>query len=614
MGDITFYCNHCSHQLIVDAKGIGLKVPCPECGKAVQIPPSSSAAPSQPENKHSAPASGLPMFEFQCPSCAKGVKVSESQIKTVMPCPFCCAKVRVPSSPSMLFRVSTESCDPAGAVMTQPGDDLVTPSRGSEDASDVPIAKLAGDGSQTPQAAKSPHEEGLIRGLSGESPTGEEPNQPEKATEQRHPHFWKRFVSGAAAFLLLVALLYAALLSYQHFAVKPHFESRKSEGDLREAKAKRVTKFERTAIEKKNIAEAKRTAELEESRRRQTEADEQRQRVEEQAKAAEEQKKAVEERTMAETIDKENTLLNTAEQNAVTLVKQLKFKEAQETLRVTTDHLKTKQGLEKAELLQDRIKRIEEFHTFLSKNVKDFKLAKGGIIDASDLSTLTISGKNVQWVDVYTDHKDILDDMINGRVFDEKSLNRLSGQEKNRLLVNVATCLSLFYPDSPDLISQTKQKLYKVFKTSQEDADTIKRLLPEFHNEYSSGRFKPICERCKTLVCPFCNGTKQCASCKGRGGLICGTCKGQGSVANIMLEACTQCGGTGWYQNRPGEMRRFCALCKKTGRVRQNIPSICPTCDGKRQVTCTTCQGNLLCAPCKGTGTKKILCPDCRAR
>lgn len=38
MGDIVFNCSHCAQQLIVDAEGIGLEVPCPHCRHPIIIP------------------------------------------------------------------------------------------------------------------------------------------------------------------------------------------------------------------------------------------------------------------------------------------------------------------------------------------------------------------------------------------------------------------------------------------------------------------------------------------------------------------------------------------------------------------------------------------------
>ena len=38
MGDIVFNCSHCAQQLIVDAQGIGMEVPCPHCRQPIIIP------------------------------------------------------------------------------------------------------------------------------------------------------------------------------------------------------------------------------------------------------------------------------------------------------------------------------------------------------------------------------------------------------------------------------------------------------------------------------------------------------------------------------------------------------------------------------------------------
>jgi hypothetical protein len=75
--DIVFNCPHCQVELEVEASAAGESIPCPECGRTIQIPaaspsvpapkpppPPSSAAPSTastPEKKFSVPMSNQPV-------------------------------------------------------------------------------------------------------------------------------------------------------------------------------------------------------------------------------------------------------------------------------------------------------------------------------------------------------------------------------------------------------------------------------------------------------------------------------------------------------------------------------------------------------------------------
>jgi hypothetical protein len=46
MSDLTFQCPECEAKLTVDARGAGLTVPCPACGKAIVVPASLPEAPA----------------------------------------------------------------------------------------------------------------------------------------------------------------------------------------------------------------------------------------------------------------------------------------------------------------------------------------------------------------------------------------------------------------------------------------------------------------------------------------------------------------------------------------------------------------------------------------
>jgi hypothetical protein len=62
MPDIVFACPECSAHLVVDEKGVGLVVPCPNCGKGVRIPdvPASPVPPAAEAESPPSPALAHP--------------------------------------------------------------------------------------------------------------------------------------------------------------------------------------------------------------------------------------------------------------------------------------------------------------------------------------------------------------------------------------------------------------------------------------------------------------------------------------------------------------------------------------------------------------------------
>lgn len=171
------------------------------------------------------------------------------------------------------------------------------------------------------------------------------------------------------------------------------------------------------------------------------------------------------------------------ELEAVAPLKQLQFRDALRLLKDLSDGLETKEGLAALETATDRINRVKEFHTYLVEKVPGFKSSRGWSVDGADQKMLSVAGKKVQWVEVYSSRLDIVAELINGLVKDEQATKSLRLREKTRLVTNAALCLNLFYKDMPSAQEFAKNLATSAAQHFDVDADVIKRLLPAFFTE-----------------------------------------------------------------------------------------------------------------------------------
>lgn len=83
-------------------------------------------------------------------------------------------------------------------------------------------------------------------------------------------------------------------------------------------------------------------------------------------------------------------------------------------------------------------------------------------------------------------------------------------------------------------------------------------------------------------VCSFCNGSKKCHVCSGKGTFPC-------SGLYCLSGKCTSCKGTGLYDH--GSYVSRCIVCGGDG--------ICNICNGTTRMNCTICFGTGKCTHCK---------------
>ena len=230
---------------------------------------------------------------------------------------------------------------------------------------------------------------------------------------------------------------------------------------------------------KKTLAGVKNdTGSLAETKRQETLEKEQK------AKEAEfAEKKRLEQEAHKEKVQSECARVAATELEAVVPLKQLQFREAIRMLKDISDGLETKEGLDALNIANERVNRVKDFHAYLVEKVQGFKSARGWAVDSADQKTLSVAGKKIQWVDVYASRLDIVAELINGLVMDEKVTKSLHLREKTRLMTNASLCLALFYKDMPSAQERAKQLAASAAQQFAADADSIKQLLPQFFKE-----------------------------------------------------------------------------------------------------------------------------------
>lgn len=164
-------------------------------------------------------------------------------------------------------------------------------------------------------------------------------------------------------------------------------------------------------------------------------------------------------------------------------LKQLQFRDALRMLKNLTDGLETKEGLDELNLATERVNRVQEFHAYLVKMVLGYKSARGWTIEHADQKTLTVGGKKIQWVEVYSSRLDIVAELVRGLVMDDQVTKTMKLSEKAKLMTNAALCLTSFYKDMPSAQEFAKQLATSAAQQFDVGADNIKKLLPELFKE-----------------------------------------------------------------------------------------------------------------------------------
>jgi len=497
-------------------------------------------------------------LEFQCPSCTKRVGIEEAQVGSTMACTYCGSIVRVPSDPALLFHVRP---------------DLVR----------KPTRVCLGTVQKN-------------RGFTG-----------------KNLKKWATLI----VILILVFVSFGGYKTYQYFETKKQTEvlrhkKLEKERQSREAEGRRIEEQRRLAAanqlreeeEAKRLEKEKQQLAVEEKQREQERQQLAKAEAEARRKSEEKEK---EEASKLELEQGEIALIRQTEKELVAVLKQAQFKEAIENLRLIENRLKTNKGKEEYVLSQERISRVQEFHKDLVILAAGFRFSRGGIIESSNQTEITMLGKKVLWSDIYATRPEIVNELIEGLVLREQPNSTASIMKKTKLITNAALCLYLFYSDSAFALEKAKRMLVRSLKDAPDNMNTVKKLFPDIVDDLSDIKYQPDCKRCKERYCIKCKGSKMCAACSGAGVVTCPSCSGQGQVRGKGRAMCARCGGTG---DRP-EFGTTCMTCNGTGSVAQATLSAGSSCGRTGRVKCEACYGERACPTCNGTGTSGDRCPGC---
>jgi len=497
-------------------------------------------------------------LEFQCPSCTKRVGIEESQIGSVLPCTHCAATVRVPSDRSLLFHVREVN-------------DLV-------EKQFTPVIS--------------------------------------SKKRARNPKSFVRWLMLIGFSLLLIGGALVGYIAHKQSLANMRIEFERLEKIEKErqdrvVEARRIDEEKQLTLEKqKKLIEAERVR-LELEKQKKLAADQQREQERQQLAEAEARRiaeeKEKEEANKLEYEQGEIALIRQTEKELIPVLKQAQFKEATENLRLIGTRLKTNKGKEEYVLSQERISCVQEFHKTIVSLATGFRFARGGIIESSNQTEITILGKKVLWSEIYATRPEIVNDLIEGLVLREQRNAKANITEKTKLITNAALCLFLLYSDVPSALDKSKRMLAMTLKEDPGNMITVKKLFPDIVEELSDIKYQPDCERCKERYCAQCRGKKVCMICTGTGVATCTSCGGQGQSSNRGLATCGRCGGSGFRS----EYGAACMTCKGTGSISQATLSACDSCSGKGRVRCGACQGARVCSACNGTGTSGDRCPGC---
>jgi hypothetical protein len=207
-----------------------------------------------------------------------------------------------------------------------------------------------------------------------------------------------------------------------------------------------------------------------------------RERAEAEKKEAEKERERQELEVLQAKTEGELGKMREKEKEIIPMLKQQQIREATRVLRMVTRELGTKGGLDALAAVEERIKRIEEFHKYMVGKAPGFKSSRGWSIEAADEKTVTVGGKKIPWGEIFESRMDIVADLVNGLVMNTQATKNMRLRERTKLEVNAALCLNMFYNHVPAAVDRAKQIATQAAENFEADADSIKKLMPEFFN------------------------------------------------------------------------------------------------------------------------------------
>ncbi|MGM9603484.1 MAG: hypothetical protein ACI3XG_00285 [Faecousia sp.] len=149
-------------------------------------------------------------------------------------------------------------------------------------------------------------------------------------------------------------------------------------------------------------------------------------------------------------------------------------------------------------------------------------------------------------------------------------------------IVAIVLCVLMVLCSVTDL-AQLRSDVSQTSGTSTNTAATGGSYIPSNNISFGGGSGSTTSTIAPTVkVCSFCNGSKKCHVCSGKGDFPC-------SGLYCLSGKCTSCKGTGLYNH--GSYVSRCLVCGGDG--------ICNICSGTTRMDCTICSGTGKCTHCK---------------
>lgn len=191
-------------------------------------------------------------------------------------------------------------------------------------------------------------------------------------------------------------------------------------------------------------------------------------------------KKAAEAEAHKEKVNDEKAKVAAIEEKAQEYLLKLDFRNASRILRDLTDELQTDEGKDFLLTARERVHRVEQFHTFMIKKCNEgYKSSKGWSTTAADKRNVTVSGKRVRWLVVYTKQPAVVMQLINELILSPKAKKEMKLSEHSRMKMNAALFMLTFYKDSGSAHKRALAIAKEAAGEFELDADQNKQLIPE---------------------------------------------------------------------------------------------------------------------------------------
>ncbi|MBP5319977.1 MAG: protein kinase [Kiritimatiellae bacterium] len=197
---------------------------------------------------------------------------------------------------------------------------------------------------------------------------------------------------------------------------------------------------------------------------------------------AEAEKKAAEAAAQEEKQKEELAKVAEVEAGNIGYIKALDFRNAARTLNDLADEVTGESALQALKIAQERVNRLEQFHTFLVEQTeKGYKVPAGWSVTSADKRNIVVNGHKLPWTDLYTkpEHTRRLVELINGLILSPTATKNMKLRERTQAMTNASLFLFTFYKDNASAKKMASDLATKAAEAFDLDADLIKQLVPE---------------------------------------------------------------------------------------------------------------------------------------